>query len=55
MKAKMEAANKAAAKLDEVDLSHVFQSTAKKSARMASTHRSGRPNKGSAPSGNEEP
>lgn len=30
MKAKMEAANKAAVKLDEVDLSHVFQSTAKK-------------------------
>ena len=30
MKAKMEAANKAAVKLDEVDLSHVFQSPAKK-------------------------
>ena len=30
MKAKMEAANKAAVKLDEVDLSHVFQSSTKK-------------------------
>jgi hypothetical protein len=30
MKAKVEAANKAAVKLDEVDLSHVFQSAAKK-------------------------
>lgn len=30
MKAKIEAANKAAVKLDEVDLSHVFQSSAKK-------------------------
>jgi len=30
MKAKLEAASKAAVKLDEVDLSHVFESTAKK-------------------------
>ena len=30
MKAKAEAASRAAVKLDEVDLSHVFQSTAKK-------------------------
>ncbi|HEU4350307.1 MAG TPA: hypothetical protein VFR66_00370 [Burkholderiales bacterium] len=30
MKAKIEAASKAAVKLDEVDLSHVFQNTAKK-------------------------
>jgi hypothetical protein len=30
MKAKIEAASRAAVKLDEVDLSHVFQSTAKK-------------------------
>jgi hypothetical protein len=30
MKAKIEAASKAAVKLDEVDLSHVFESTAKK-------------------------
>lgn len=30
MKAKIEAASKAAVKLDEVDLSHVFQSAAKK-------------------------
>lgn len=30
MKAKIEAASKAAVKLDDVDLSHVFQSTAKK-------------------------
>src|SRR5512134_2332551 len=30
MKAKIDAANKAAVKLDEVDLSHVFQSAAKK-------------------------
>lgn len=30
MKAKIEAASKAAVKLDEVDLSHVFQSSAKK-------------------------
>ena len=30
MKEKMEAANKAAVKLDEVDLSHVFQSSTKK-------------------------
>jgi hypothetical protein len=30
MKAKIEAANKAAVKLDEVDLSHVFQNSAKK-------------------------
>jgi hypothetical protein len=30
MKAALEAANKAAVKLDEVDLSHVFQSEAKK-------------------------
>jgi hypothetical protein len=30
VKAKIEAANKAAVKLDEVDLSHVFQNSAKK-------------------------